>query len=70
MVSEVQYTLDVWNEVGSIEYEYAHDECQPAHKPWYKDWLNEKARMQRFINKYKNEAMTMKCKISHCSIYD
>lgn len=70
MVSEVQYVLDIWNDEGSIAWQDAHDDTQPAHKPWYKEWLNEKAQMKRFINKYKDEALTMECSEGHCSKYD
>ena len=70
MVSEMQYTLDLWNDPGSTAYDDAHDNTQPPNKPWYKNWLNEKARMKRFIAKYKDEALTMNCTESHYSKYD
>lgn len=70
MVSEVQYTLDLYDEPDTIYWDDAHDETQPADKPWYKQWLREKARMRRFISKYKAEALKMECTHSHCSKYD
>ena len=70
MVSEVAYVLDLWNDSGSIAWLDAHDDSQPADRPWYKDWLNEKARMKRFIDKYKDEAMEMECTEGHSSVYD
>lgn len=70
MVSEVQYTLDIWDDLDSLEWCDAHDESQPAHKPWYREWYSQKQRMKRFIAKYKDEALKMKCTESHCSKYD
>lgn len=70
MVSEMQYTLDKWNDPDCIYWQDAHDDTQPAHKPWLKNWNNERARMKRFINKYKDEALKMECTEGHCSIYD
>lgn len=70
MVSEMQYTLDKWNDPDCIYWQDAHDDTQPSHKPWLKNWNNERARMKRFIEKYKNEALKMECTEGHCSIYD
>ena len=70
MVSEVQYTLDIWNDPDCTYYQDAHDNSQPESKDWYKQWMNDKARMKRFINKYAKEAMTMECTVDHCSDYD
>lgn len=70
MVSEMQYTLDIYNDEGCIYLEEAHDETQPADKPWYKEWINQKRRMERFIEKYKGEAAKAECTMRHCSIYD
>lgn len=70
MISEMQYTLDLWNDEESLPWIDAHDETQPAWKPWLKGWRAEIARMKRFITKYKDEALTMKCTEHHCSIYD
>lgn len=70
MVSEMQYTLDLWNESTSTAYADAHDPNQPNGKPWYRNWVNEKNRMKRFIEKYKNEALKMSCTESHFSKFD
>ena len=70
MVSEMQYVLDLWEDETSMAWMDAHDETQPSHKPWYKNWLNEKARMKRFIDKYKYEAMKMEVTEGHCSRFD
>lgn len=70
MVSEMQYVLDLWNDPESCAYCDAHDETQPAGKPWYKNWVSEKQRMKRFIEKYKAEALKMECTEGHCSKYD
>ena len=70
MVAEISYILEIWNDPGSISYQDAHDDSQPAHKPWYKNWLNEKRRMERFIEKYLPEAFEMECSEGHGSIYD
>lgn len=70
MVSEMKYTLDVYEDPSSIYWEEAHDEDQPSGKPWLAEWNAAKARMRRFIIKYKDEALKMKCTEGHCSIYD
>ena len=70
MVSEMQYTLDQYEDPDCIYWQDAHDECQPYDKPWLKEWQKEKARMKRFIAKYKAEALKMECTQSHCSKYD
>lgn len=70
MVSEMQYTLDLWNDETSLAWEDAHDGSQPAWKPWYREWQNEKARMKRFIDAYSPHIDDMVCAIGHCSCYD
>ena len=70
LVSEMQYTLDVYKDPNCRYWEEAHDDCQPVGKPWMKEWKAEIARMQRFINKYKDEALTMEVMEDHCSKYD
>lgn len=70
MVSEMQYTLDIYLDPECIYWQDAHDETQPPHKPWLRNYQNEIARMRRFIAKYKDEAMTMECTAAHSSIYD
>lgn len=69
MVSEAQYTLDVYNSEDSIYWEDAHDSAQPG-REWYMEWYKEKKKLERFINRYKEEALTMECTESHCSKYD
>lgn len=70
MVSEMQYTLDIYDDESCIYWEEAHDDSQPAHKPWLKEWINNKARMKRFIKKYKDEALKMECVQHHSSCFD
>lgn len=70
MVSEMQYTLDIYQEHDSVYYEDAHDDCQPVGRPWYKQWRNECARMQRFIDRFEEEALKTKCFERHCSEFD
>ena len=70
MVSEVQYTLDIYEDPTCIYWQEAHDPYQPAHKPWLKEWNQSRQRMKRFIAKYKDEAMTMNCTVDHSSIFD
>lgn len=55
MVSEMEYTLQLWNDPDSIAYIDAHDDDQPivnGKKQWLYNWQKEKARMKRFIVKY------------------
>lgn len=70
LVSEMQYVLDLWNEPGSLPWEDAHDDSQPSHKPWLKNWNNERARMMRFIQRYAPECDDMECSERHCSCFD
>ena len=70
MISEMQYTLDMYDSEDSIYWIDAHDPDQPGDREWYRVWYNEKARMRRFINRYKDEALTMTCTEGHCSRYD
>jgi hypothetical protein len=73
MVSEMQYTFDLWNEPGSVAYDDAHDEFQPVRngrREWYYNWQLEKARMKRFIEAYEPFIGDMECAISHCSRFD
>ncbi len=70
MVSEMQYVLDQYEDPDCIYYQDAHDDMQPAHKPWYKEWVQEKARMKRFINSNKAAALKIECTEGHCSKYD
>lgn len=70
MVSEIQYLLDLWNDPDCDPYQDAHDETQAPDKPWYRQWKKEKERMRRFIEKHKDEALTMECFEAHGSKYD
>ena len=73
MVSEMQYTLDLWNEPGSVAWDDAHDDCQPirnGRKAWLYNWQKEKARMERFITAFEPFIDDLECAESHSSIYD
>lgn len=70
MVSEVQFLLDMWNNPNTLVWADAHDTLQPQDKPWYKAWRNEKSRMERFIKRYRGEAMKTECTERHFSMYD
>ena len=70
LVSEVQYTLDVFEDPGCIYWQDAHDESQPSDQSWLKEWQDNIATMKRFIARYKDEAMTMSCYEGHSSKYD
>ena len=73
MVSEMQYTINQYENPDCIYWEDAHDEFQPKEKGvgvWYKEWRNTIAKMKRFVAKYKDEALTIKCVSAHCSEYD
>lgn len=70
MVSEMQYVLNQYEDPDCIYYQDAHNETQPSHKPWYKEWIADKSKMKRFINANKDEALKMECVESHCSKYD
>ena len=70
MVSEVQYWLDSWQSDDSIYREAAYDTSLPDHKEVYSQYRNDLARMERFIARFENEALTMKCTEKHCSRYD
>lgn len=72
MVSEMAYTLEVYDNPGCIYWEDAHDSSQPGGPggEWYQHWYNEKARMRRFIEKYRDEALKLECAEAHCSIFD
>ena len=70
MVSEMQYQLEIWDDPDCIYWQDAHDESQPSDRSWYKNWCSEKARMKRFIERWKDEAMKMECTEGHCSNFD
>lgn len=70
LFKEAADLLDLWNDPDCDPWQDAHDETQASDKPWRKQWINEKARMRRFIDKYKDEALKMKCFDVHSSKYD
>ena len=70
LVSEMQYTLDIYNDPDCVYYEEAHDVDASYHKDAMKEWRSVTARMKRFIDKYKAEAMKMECTEAHCSRFD
>lgn len=70
MVSEMQYTLGNYENPDCIYWQDAHDECQPPDKPWYREWVNVKKRMKRFISRWEAEALKLECVQYHCSKYD
>lgn len=71
LVSEMQYTLDVYTDPNCMEYEDAHSETWDGKRsPYFKEWQSLTRRMKRFIDKYKAEALTMECMECHCSRWD
>lgn len=72
-VSETAYTLELWQDPDSIFYADAHEEYYGDRQELIRQrkmWTREIARMKRFINKYKTEALTMHCTVNHSSDYD
>lgn len=70
LISEVQYTLDIYNDEGCMYWLDAHDTYSPDHEELHKQWVKDRNRMKRFIAKYLEEAMQTKCYSAHCSIFD
>lgn len=70
LVSEVQYWLDFWQNDDCIYRVEAYATSYPDHKERYNQYINDIARMKRFIARYKEEALTMECTQEHCSKYD
>lgn len=74
LVSEMQYTLDIWQDQTCMPWLDAHYEKQPRYNHSCGDWLYnyrlEVAKMKRFINTYKNYIDDLECIEDHCSIYD
>lgn len=70
MVSEMQYTLNIYEDPDCVYYQDAHYGLENHEPEWYEEYINTKARMKRFINKWKDEAMTMECTEGHCSDFD
>lgn len=66
LVSEIQYTLDVYRDPQSTPYDSAHFMGGQE----LKDWRSSCARMQRFINTFADEAMKYQCYENHCSKFD
>lgn len=66
MVAECDYTLSCYYEEGHAngDMRYSEDEEERAM------WKSETRRLKKFIEKYKDEAMTMECSEGHCSNYD
>ena len=65
MVSECQYQLDCHYEYGNMMEEMRHgDEYER------KMWRSETGKLQRFINRYKDEALKMEGNHRHCSKFD
>ena len=69
IVSEVQYQLDRYKDPDCSYYQDAHD-GSPDAKEYYKIWRSDIGKMERFINRYKDEALTMRCTEGHCSEFD
>lgn len=70
MVSEMQYTLGIWSDEGCTPYIDAHNPYNGDHEETYKEWISGLGKMRRFIDRYLEEALTMKCNDKHCSKYD
>ena len=65
MVSEVQYTLDIYTDPNCIYWQDAQDD-----EEYNKIYKGDIANMRKFIRTYKKEALTMQCTDGHCSKYD
>lgn len=72
LVSEVQYTLDLWLDPMCAPYQDAHDRWMDADEReyLYKDWVSNVAKMKRFVQRYKADALETVCVSSHCSKFD
>lgn len=74
MVSEMAYTLEMYESTSCIYWEEAHDPYQPRRSDgrgkFYVEWINDKARMKRFIKKYESFIDGIECATGHCSNYD
>lgn len=66
MVSECQYQLDLhYQDQSSIgDMRYSDDPYER------KQWKSEVGKLQRFINRYKDNIQDLKCIIGHCSKWD
>lgn len=65
MVAECDYILSTYYEPGhcNCEMRYGDDDEK-------RTWRSETGRLQRFINRYKEEALKMPCTCYHCSPLD
>lgn len=72
MVSEMQYILDIYNDHDCVYYEDAHAPLyeQGSDRPWYRQWISDKGKMERFIKRYEKAALELECYENHCSKYD
>lgn len=74
LVSEMQYTLDMYEDTSCIYWEEAHEPDQPKNSKgvgiWYSEWVSVKNKMKRFIKAYEPFIGDMICHEGHCSIYD
>lgn len=62
MVAEADYWLSTFNEVGHENHMLKYDNR--------KVWRQYVGKLQRFINRFKTEAMQMECTTRHCSRFD
>lgn len=62
MVSEVDYVLSTYYEEGHMNNELKY-EC-------YNQWRKEVDKLRRFIERFKDLALTMECTEKHCSKFD
>lgn len=65
LVSEVQYLSDKYHDRGCVYLEEAEFDSN-----YRKEWRRLTAKMKRFIDAYKEEALTMECVNTHCSKWD
>ena len=74
LVSEMQYTLDIYEDQGCVYWEEAHDPYQPKRSngvgQFYYEWVLTKNKMKRFIKAYEPFIEGMECSEGHSSIYD
>ena len=63
MVAECDYNLSTYFESGHCNCEEMMEDCP-------QERINEINRLRRFINHYKDEAMTMEPTEGHCSRFD
>ncbi len=66
MVSEVQYQLDCYFEVGHCAADMRYDDDPRVRRQY---WI-EVQRLRRFINRFGPMVADMKCTAGHCSKWD